>query len=446
MFQYAGLLYVASTSYSEFFSKFFEHLELSWVYRLQSIVLTVGPIVQIRCIAMRDNSILVINSGSSSLKFAVINVKTEEQNLNGLAECLGTENAQVRWTHSQKKEQKALPKADHSGAFEFILTILDQLQMRNVLTGVGHRVVHGGERFTRSCIIDAKVQKAIQSCQYLAPLHTPANIAGIIAARKNFPHLKHIAVFDTSFHQTMPEKAYRYALPDKYYKEKGLRRYGMHGTSYRFVCQQAAKLINVDLNDSSFLIAHLGNGASAATVENGKSLDTTMGLTPLEGLVMGTRCGSVDPNIFSFLNKSYGYTLDQITHILNNQSGLLGLSGISNDCRILEEEVESGNIQAQLTIDVFCYNMAKQLAGISVSLSQLDAIVFTGGIGENSSLVRKKTLSHLALFNVQVDDKKNDDCRFGLEGVITTENSTVAMVISTNEELMIAQDTASFIK
>ena len=287
---------------------------------------------------------------------------------------------------------------------------------------------------------------AIESCTHLAPLHNPANLVGIKAAQKHFPGLPMTTVFDTSFHQSMPAQAYTYALPYEYYRDHGLRKYGFHGTSYRFVAEATCSALNLDINNSRVVIAHLGNGASAAGVLNGESVDTTMGLTPLEGLVMGTRCGNVDPNVFSFLNKTYGYSMEEITDILNKKSGLLGISELSNDCRAIEEACAEGNKQAQLAMDVFCYVLAKQLAGLAVATGGIDALAFTGGIGENSDVIRGKVLEMLGFLGFELDQQRNLDNRFGHEGVITSDASKVtAIVVATNEELMIAKDTAALI-
>ena len=393
-----------------------------------------------------EKVVLVINCGSSSLKFAVINPENKHLLASGIAERLTLPDATISFKFQGIKTEKEIPKADHKGAFFELVAALKEYQLIDGVIAVGHRVVHGGECFKASCIITSEVRQGIEGCCHLAPLHNPAHLIGIDTAMTSFPDVKHIAVFDTSFHQTMPAKAFRYPLPDRFYKEKQLRRYGMHGTSYRFVHQQAVECLGMKQDEGSFVIAHLGNGASAAAVLNGKSVDTTMGLTPLEGLMMGTRCGSIDPNIFSFLKQTYGYNLEEITKILNSESGLLGLSNITNDCRDIEEAVEAGDDQAKLTMDVFCYVAAKQLAGMAVALDKIDALVFTGGIGENSAFVRKKILQELAVFNFAEDERRNMECRFGKEGLITTDQSTKAIVIGTNEELMIAMDSAMLIK
>ncbi len=394
---------------------------------------------------MTQENILIINCGSSSLKFAVINPQNGDEKISGVAERLSTPEAFVRWKFQGNKDMVEMPSAGHFEVFGKLLDVLKETNLFDTIGGIGHRVVHGGETFKESCIITDEVVQGIEDCIHLAPLHNPAHLVGIRAAIEYFPGLKQATVFDTAFHQTMPERAYIYAVPYEYYEEQGLRRYGMHGTSYRYVSARAAEMLGLELNNSAILVAHLGNGASAAAVLNGESVDTTMGLTPLEGLVMGTRSGSLDPNVFSFLNKTYGYTLEEITDILNKKSGLLGISGLSNDCRAIEEAAAEGNRRAQLALDVFCYVLAKQLAGLAVALGRIDALAFTGGIGENSDLIRKKVLELMAVFGFDMSDELNEKFRFGNEGVITNEGSTVAMVVATNEELMIAQDTAALI-
>ncbi len=394
---------------------------------------------------MSKDSVLVINCGSSSLKFAVMNPVTEEESINGIAERMGSSEASITWKINGNKTTQQLGEADHDAAIEALLGLLRDNNLMDSITAVGHRVVHGGETFTQSCLVTDEALKAIEENSHLAPLHNPANLTGIRAAQKYFPELPQTVVFDTAFHQTMPAETYLYAIPYNLYKEHGVRRYGAHGTSYRYVSQAAADMLGMDINNSSIMIAHLGNGASACAVKNGKSIDTTMGLTPLEGLVMGTRSGDVDPNLFSFLNKELGYSLDEITELLNKKSGLLGLSGLDSDCRVIEEAFAEGNEQARLTLDVFCNVLAKKLAGFAAAMGSIDALVFTGGIGENSSTIRANVIKRLNIFGFDLDAKANDETFRGKSGVITKEGSTVAMVVATNEELMIARDTVALI-
>ncbi|WP_163832546.1 acetate/propionate family kinase [Spartinivicinus ruber] len=390
------------------------------------------------------SNILVINCGSSSIKFAVINPTTEQALITGIAERLGETGSQIVWKDSQQKHTIALTTADHDLAMQSILKLLAEQQLIDSLAAIGHRVVHGGEEFTHSTLINEKVKKAIADCQPLAPLHNPANLLGITITEKYFEKMPQVAVFDTAFHQTMPAQAYLYAIPYRFYKEKSVRRYGFHGTSYRYVTTAACQQLGIDQQHSQLLCAHLGNGCSAAAISNGQAIDTTMGLTPLEGLVMGTRSGNLDPNLFSFLAAEYGYSLDDISHILNKESGLLGISELSNDMRTLEEAANQGNQQAQLAIAVFCYQLAKTLGGLATALTKIDGLVFTGGIGENSSYVRQQVIKQLAILGFKLDEQAN--LQNGNEqGVITQPNSTCALVVKTNEELMIARDTASLI-
>ena len=394
---------------------------------------------------MSQENILIINCGSSSLKFAVINPKTEEEFINGLAERLGSSEAGLRWKINGEKGKQTIADADHDSAIGALLSLLRDFQLEETIAAVGHRVVHGGESFKESCLVTEEVLTAIDSCIHLAPLHNPANLTGIRVAQKYFPKLPQTVVFDTSFHQSMPKQAYMYAVPYSLYRDHGVRRYGFHGTSYRYVSQQACDMLDLDVNNSALLIAHLGNGASAAAVLNGESVDTTMGLTPLEGLVMGTRSGDVDPNLFSFLQKECGYDIQQITDLLNKQSGLLGLSEMSNDCRAIEEAMEEGHEQATLAMDVFCYVLAKKLAGMSVAMGRIDGLVFTGGIGENSDIIRKRVVDMMGVFGFRIDEALNLKHRFGGEGIITSNEGPKALVVATNEELMIARDTATLI-
>ncbi|CAM3601274.1 acetate kinase [Parendozoicomonas haliclonae] len=395
---------------------------------------------------MSKENILIINCGSSSLKFAVINPSNGDEIISGIAERLGEKESFIRWKFEGNKESITLDGGAHDAAVAALLHMLEEKGLKEGIAAVGHRVVHGGETFQESCLITEEVIQGIKDCIHLAPLHNPANLTGIEAAQKHFPELPMSVVFDTSFHQTMPAEAYTYAVPYKFYSEKGLRRYGMHGTSYRFVSQRVCEMLGMEISNSKIVIAHLGNGASCAAVLNGESVDTTMGLTPLEGLVMGTRSGNVDPNVFSFLNKEYGYSLDEITDILNKKSGLLGISELSNDCRVVEEAAAEGHKQATLALDVFCYVLAKQLAGMAVATGGVDALAFTGGIGENSDLIRAKVVKALSFLGFDLDEEKNLANRFGNEGVISTDGSrATALVVSTNEELMIAQDTAALI-
>jgi acetate kinase len=393
--------------------------------------------------------VLVLNCGSSSLKFAIVEALTGDEMISGLAECFGLENAKIKWKVASIKHEASLGEfTAHREAIAYIVNniLVSQPEIAAQIHAIGHRVVHGGEKFTQSVIIDDSVIQGIEDCSALAPLHNPAHLIGIRAAEVSFPELPQIAVFDTAFHQTMPEKAFIYALPYKLYQENSIRRYGMHGTSHLFVSREAAMAMGKNIEDSNIICAHLGNGASVTAIKGGKSVDTSMGMTPLEGLVMGTRCGDIDPSIIYHLVNSLGYTLEEVNNLLNKQSGLLGISELTNDCRGLEEAHAKGHKGASLALDIFCYRLAKYIASYTVPLGRLDALVFTGGIGENSALIRSKVLNLLEIFKFEIDDERNKTARFGHQGQITTDNGPVAMVIPTNEEWVIAQDAMALLQ
>ncbi|MGF1739784.1 acetate kinase [Vibrio profundum] len=389
--------------------------------------------------------VLVLNCGSSSLKFAIVDPVNGDEYLTGLAECLHLADARIKWKLDGKHEAQLGEGAAHDEALAFIVeTILaSKPELAAQLKAVGHRVVHGGEQFTKSAVITDDVVKGIEDCATLAPLHNPAAITGIKAAQKAFPSLPMAAVFDTAFHQTMPQEAYLYALPYKLYKENSIRRYGMHGTSHLYITRVAAELLGKEENQVNIINCHLGNGASVCAIKNGQSVDTSMGLTPLEGLVMGTRCGDIDPAIIFHLHDALGYSVDQINTMLTKESGLQGLTEISSDCRFVEDNYAEKE-EAKRAMDVFCHRLAKYIAGYTATLEgRLDAIVFTGGIGENSAPIREEVLKRLGIFGIEVDGEANLKARFGKEGTITADSSRIpAMVISTNEELVIAEDTA----
>ena len=388
--------------------------------------------------------ILVLNCGSSSLKGAVLNSENGDVLLSCLGEKLNLADAYITFKVNGQKERVNLSATpNHTGAVGAMLEKLKAMGLESQIGAIGHRVVSGGEEYSESVLIDDSVMAAIEKCIPLAPLHNPANLLGIRAAQDIFKGLPNVAVFDTAFHQTMPEHAYMYAIPRKFYRDLGVRRYGFHGTSYRFVAEEAANVLGADKNNLKLVIAHLGNGASITAVCNGKSMDTSMGLTPLEGLVMGTRSGDVDPSIFSFLADNLKLSTQQITDILNKESGLMGISELSSDCRVIEEESLNGHEGAVLALEMFSYRLAKYVASMAVAAGGLDALVFTGGIGENSDIIREKVLNYCAFFGFSVDKEANTAARFGKAGVITAAGSKVkAVVIPTNEELMIAQDTA----
>ena len=394
--------------------------------------------------ASATQNTLVINCGSSSLKFAVINPATGHCSLQGLAERLGSEQASLSYEDDQKKNSFQLNGTDHQAAISGVIDLLTQYQLLNTLTGVGHRVVHGGERFSQSTVVTADILETLEQLNHLAPLHNPVNVLGIKAMLKLLPKLPQVAVFDTAFHQTLPQHAYLYALPYEYYQEQGVRRYGFHGSSFRYVSQQASELINKPNNQSNFLVAHLGNGCSACAIKNGESVDTSMGLTPLEGLAMGTRSGDIDPSMIQFLCDRLSLSLNEVMTILNKKSGLLGISGFSNDMREIQQAAEQGNEQANLAIEVFAFKVARYLGALAVSLPSIDALIFTGGIGENDRLSRSLILEHLAVLGFKLDGNLNK--QNGNEiGQISSNDSTLALVINTNEELMIAQDTHTLV-
>ena len=387
--------------------------------------------------------ILVINCGSSSLKFSIIDPENGQAQVQGLAERLNTPQATLKTKFIEGVNYEVeLPKAKHIDILDELLREIGDLK----IVGVGHRVVHGGEAFKDSVKVDPNVIRGIDECIELAPLHNPANLTGIRAAMQRFPDVPHVAVFDTAFHQTMPPRAYLYAIPYRFYEGLRVRRYGFHGTSHRFVAGQAAKLLNKSIEELHLITAHLGNGCSACAIREGHSVDTTMGLTPLEGLVMGTRSGDVDPNLHDYLSRRIDYDLQGITNILNRESGLLGISGVSNDMRTLVQAVSDGNARADLAVDVFCYRLAKAVLGLSAALDRLDALVFTGGIGENSAPVRTRTLGHLHVLGARIDTQLNEQNGAPASGRITAQDSgLLALVVATNEELVIARETARFL-
>jgi acetate kinase len=399
--------------------------------------------------AASGGSVLVLNSGSSSVKFALITAGTGERELGGLADKVGTPGAVLRIRRpadgSGKPLDSAEPLAD--GRRQAVISaILDRIAgSEKDLIGAGHRVVHGGERFRDSVLVDDDVIAAIRSFAPLAPLQNPADLAGIEAIRAARPGLPQVAVFDTAFHQTMPPSAFRYAVPEEWYTRYGVRRYGFHGTSHRFVSERAADLLGRPLGELRLVTAHLGNGCSAAAIRDGVSVDTTMGLTPLEGLVMGTRSGDVDPGVFAYLAGRTGLSAAELTETLNTRSGLLGLSGASNDMRTIQDAAARGDERARLALDVFVHRLAKAVAALVTSLERLDALVFTGGIGENSTIVRGLVLARLGFLSLAEDPEANAAHGRSTGGRITRPGPVQALVIPTDEELVIARDTARLI-
>ncbi|MVN88543.1 acetate/propionate family kinase [Deinococcus sp. HMF7620] len=388
---------------------------------------------------------LVLNCGSSSLKFALLSQEDEQTRLSGLAERLGSAGASLRLDMDGERQTLSLDSGSYADAFAQIAAALDALGLREEVTAVGHRVVHGGDRFSAPALVTPEVLDGVRACVPLAPLHNPANIAGIEAAQAAFPGAAHVAVFDTAFHQTMPEVAYRYAVPEGWYRQHGVRRYGFHGTSHAFVAAQAAERLGRPLTELNLVTAHLGNGCSLCAVQGGRSIDTSMGLTPLEGLVMGTRSGDVDPGLHDYIARQAGLSLSEVTAALNRDSGLLGLSGLSNDMRELEEAAGRGHAGAQLAVDAFVYRLAGQIAALAAALGRVDALVFTGGIGENSALVRAATLQRLAVLGAGVDEVANGAAVRGQNGLISPAGALPALVVGTNEELSIARQTQALL-
>ena len=398
---------------------------------------------------MSSKLVLVLNCGSSSLKFAIIDAVNGEEYLSGLAECFHLPEARIKWKMDGNKQEAALGAgAAHSEALNFIVnTILAQKpELSAQLTAIGHRIVHGGEKYTSSVVIDESVIQGIKDAASFAPLHNPAHLIGIEEALKSFPQLKdkNVAVFDTAFHQTMPEESYLYALPYNLYKEHGIRRYGAHGTSHFYVTQEAAKMLNKPVEELNIITCHLGNGGSVSAIRNGKCVDTSMGLTPLEGLVMGTRSGDIDPAIMEYIAKKEDLDIAGVMNVLNKKSGLEGISGLSSDFRDLTAGAKEGNKRAIAAIEVFCYRVAKYVGSYVAAMNGVDAIVFTAGIGENVGLVREKVCSYLGYLGITLDAEANaksgDDC------VISAADSKVKVaVIPTNEELAICRETVALV-
>ncbi len=393
------------------------------------------------------SAILVINCGSSSVKFSLIKPLSGETLLSGLAECLQTSDAKIIVKLNGEKLTYKLPDPfNHQTALAVLVEQLQQLDLVKDITAIGHRVVHGGEQYSQPTLITQEVEQAISQLAKLAPLHNPANLIGIKACQQAFEDLPQVAVFDTAFHQSMPEKAYVYGLPYSLYKEHGIRRYGFHGTSHYFVAKKAAEQLNKPFEQCNLISAHLGNGCSVTVIKNGESVDTSMGMTPGEGVIMGTRCGDLDTGIIFHLVENLGYSISEVDKLVNKKSGLLGISGLSNDGRTLEDAMLKDNhAQATLALTVFCYRIAKTIASYSASLTQLDGLIFTGGIGENSSWVRTEIVKQLALLNFSIDEEKNEATRFGASGNVATEDSRACWVIATNEEWVIAEQSAQLL-
>ena len=382
--------------------------------------------------------VLVINCGSSSVKFSVLDAAGCDALLTGIADGINTEKAFISVNGG---EPVRLAHQDYEGALAAIALELEKRDLMSSVALIGHRIAHGGDLFSESTLITEEVIEQIRLVSPLAPLHNYANLSGVEAAERLFPGVQQVAVFDTSFHQTMAPQAYLYGLPYRYFEELGVRRYGFHGTSHRYVSVQAHALLGLSPDDSGLVIAHLGNGASICAVRNGKSVDTSMGMTPLEGLVMGTRCGDVDFGAMAWIAQQTGQSFEDLERVVNKESGLLGISGISSDLRALEKVWHDGNDRAQLAIKTFVHRIARHIAGHAASLHRLDGVIFTGGIGENSTLIRALVVEHLKVFGIALDEAKNALPGSAGARVISTESSRVTCaVIPTNEEKMIALD------
>lgn len=394
--------------------------------------------------------VLVLNCGSSSLKYQLINMENEEVMAIGICERIGIEGSQIKHTPGEGEKiiiQDAMK--DHEDAVNHVIAALTSkehgvIDSMDEISAVGHRIVHGGEFFAESTLITDEVIHAVEECSDLAPLHNPANLIGIRACQHIMPNTPMVGVFDTAFHQTMPKKAYLYGIPYKYYRNYKVRRYGFHGTSHKYVAHRTAEFLNKNIEDMKIVICHLGNGASVCAVDGGHSVDTSMGLTPLEGLIMGTRSGDVDPALLKFIGEKENLDLDGVTDVLNKESGILGVSEISSDFRDIENAIADGNEHAAVSMDVFHYRVAKYIGSYAAAMNGLDAVVFTAGLGENNKVVRKEICNYLGYLGVKVDDELNNVR--GIDRDFSAEGATVrSLVIPTNEELMIARDTKKLI-
>ena len=396
-------------------------------------------------------NILVLNCGSSSLKYQLINMDDESVIAKGLVERIGIEGSVL--THKPTGKDKYVvetPMKDHNIAVKLVLDALQDaehgvIKSTDEIAAVGHRVLHAGEKYIESCLVTEDVKKVVRECFDLGPLHNPANLIGIEAVEAAMPGKPNVAVWDTAFGGTMEPKAYLYAIPREYYEKYGVRRYGFHGTSHSFVSKEAASYLGMDLNNSKIIVAHLGNGASVSAVLNGKCVDTSMGLTPLEGLVMGTRSGDIDPSIMEFIAKKENLDIDGVMNVLNKKSGVAGMSGVSSDFRDLEAAYNEGNERAIAAVEVFSYRVAKYIGAYAAAMNGVDAIAFTAGIGENTSFVREKIMAYLGYLGIKIDRVTNDKTR-GVEALISTTDSSVKVcVIPTNEELAICRETVKLV-
>ncbi len=394
--------------------------------------------------------VLVINCGSSSLKFQLIDSESEQCLAKGLCERIGLDGSMTYAPEGGEKVKKAIDMPDHTEAIRLVLEALTTpgtgvVKSLDEIGAVGHRVVHGGEKFAKSVVISEEVLAAVEECNDLAPLHNPANLIGINACKELMPDTPMVGVFDTAFHQTMPEEAYMYGLPYEYYQKYRIRRYGFHGTSHSYVSARAAEVLGRSYEELKIIVCHLGNGASVSAVKNGKCVDTSMGLTPLEGLIMGTRSGDIDPAIIEFIAHKEGRSIDDIMAVLNKKSGVLGLSGnLSSDFRDLEDGYNRGDAGAARAMKTYCYHVAKYIGAYTAAMNGVDVICFTAGIGENAPLVRNLVCGYLGYLGVELDQDANR--KRGEDIVITTPGSrTAVMVIPTNEELAIARETVRLV-
>ncbi|MCH3964021.1 MAG: acetate kinase [Clostridium sp.] len=394
--------------------------------------------------------VLVINCGSSSLKYQLINMEDERVLAKGLVERIGIEGSIL--THKVNGEKHVIkqPMEDHKVAIKLVLNALVDkehgvIKDMSEISAVGHRVVHGGEKYAESVLIDDNVIKVIEDCIKLAPLHNGPNLIGINACRELMPDVPMIAVFDTAFHQTLPDYAYTYAIPYELYEKYGVRKYGFHGTSHRFVSGEAAKMLGKDIKSLKIITCHLGNGGSICAVDGGKSIDTSMGFTPLAGICMGTRCGDIDPAVVPFLQKSVGLSVDEVDNLMNKKSGILGISGVSSDFRDVEAEADKGNKRAKLALELFYYRVRSVVGSYAAVLNGVDCIVFTAGLGENSSAARLKICEGLTYLGVKLDKQKNNIAGEAAE-ISASDSKVKVLAIPTNEELMIARDTQRIVE
>ena len=396
--------------------------------------------------------VLVLNCGSSSIKYKLYDMNGQKELASGVIEKIGLPDSFLKFTLSDGSKQVITQEIkEHTAGIELILKTLTDakygvIKSLDQIDAVGHRVVHGGDKFCSSVVINQEVIDKIEECVDLAPLHNPANLKGIFAIQKILPKVPQVAVFDTSFHQTMPPYAYIYALPYDYYEKYGVRRYGFHGTSHRYVAKRGCEFLGIDLENSRIITAHIGNGGSITAIKNGKSIDTSMGMTPVEGLMMGSRSGSVDPGVLTYLMEKENLSTQQINDIINKKSGLVGVSGVSSDMRDIENAIEQGNERARLAMDMYFYYILKYVSGYIAVLGGVDAIIFTGGVGENQPIMRKYVCDSLAFLGVDFNNELNDRIK-GRETELTFPNSKVRVaVIPTNEELAIAIDTEELVE